>query len=126
MTGTGRTDLIQHATCAAQRASTMQAALRSSANRLGHANAREPMPARLLVIVDDFRRRMLDALGQLTVADTAQLGSAWCRFLVRYEDHIEAIRQARCELAQDEYGEMPAPRDRALAAPGPRAECRRD
>jgi hypothetical protein len=102
MNGASQAALIRHASLAVERAERIQIQLvrdMDSALLLdGGASLGD-----VLGCVNGYRESLGSCLAGLRNAPAGELAGKWRAFLVAYDDYLEAVRRARCDLAQSRY-----------------------
>ena len=103
-------DLLGHAKAAVDRTERSLNSLRHDLEAQAATMGRQ---YRLLAseAVHDLARRhslLVDLQRRLAQVPQEQAPVVWRRFLTRYDDYLEAVREVKCRLAREEYWESTA------------------
>lgn len=102
MNSASRSALLVHASLAVETSNRIEREialdLESSLKRQGE-NAQREMAA----CIRRYRCTLEDRFSQLENSPAERLAAVWRSFLVAYDDYLEVVRQARCEMADAHY-----------------------
>ena len=96
---------LAHADAAVTRTRDSLARLRSAliAQSGTMSSPRQCRVEDLLLDLGRRHSRLANACLAMKEADASAMPSAWRHFLVCYDDYLAAVRDAKCELANEEY-----------------------
>lgn len=99
------TDLLSHANAAVERSRHSLAELRTSLGTEPASMSRQHRCCVEAALKDCQRRHTLviDAWREMERHKADAMPELWPRFLVCYDDYLEAVREAKCGLAREEY-----------------------
>lgn len=98
-------DLLSHASASVERSRHSLARLRASLDAERANMSRQRRCCVEGALVDLARRHsfVVDTYREMARAGNDALPQLWQRFLICYDDYMEALRNAKCELAREEY-----------------------
>lgn len=116
------TQLLGHAHAALDRSALMLSEMRQTlcAGHSTMGRRRRDAADEAVFQVARRYRRLVDARNEMDAPSREHFPAAWRRFFTRYDEYLEAVRDAKCALAHEEYWESLGSTAAAVASESPR------